>query len=385
MDYVPDQGHEKNHCSESAEQPFDSLHDRVVDDSTHSLGNESRHKEKPRVQLTFNFEPIPLATSSSLSASPDFLGYPPMSSSPSVDPHYMPDFRRNPQFSDLNYGDMDSLNSYFPYDNDHFFSGETYQSPRFFNSIYSRSFASSPTFSDSLVGHHEFLSDLDRHSFGFHSDELPAAVTPTLSTPRPPRTSPSKRPRQSHSSRNSPQRGKGSPQVPRARGGSPGSVEVGNEVNLEAVASGKDRRTTLMIKNIPNAFSRETILANIDRCCRNKYDFFYLPIDQKTNCNLGYGYINMIDLDSVCTMYREFHGKRWSNTRSVKVCTICYGRLQSGNENLVEYCSDWSVMTSDEKYHPLFFKPVKSIVDGKEVVNMERYSPKISLSMKNSS
>ena len=51
----------------------------------------------------------------------------------------------------------------------------------------------------------------------------------------------------------------------------------------------------------------------------------------------------------------------------------------------MEYCGDWSVMTSDEKYHPLFFKPVKSIVDGKEVVNMERYSPKISLSMKNSS
>ena len=43
----------------------------------------------------------------------------------------------------------------------------------------------------------------------------------------------------------------------------------------------------------------------------------------------------------------------------------------------MEYCSDWSVMTSDEKYHPLFFKPVKSIVDGKEVVNMERYSPKM--------
>ena len=39
--------------------------------------------------------------------------------------------------------------------------------------------------------------------------------------------------------------------------------------------------------------------------CKDKYDFFYLPIDQKTNCNLGYGYINMVDLESVIRLYKE--------------------------------------------------------------------------------
>lgn len=70
-----------------------------------------------------------------------------------------------------------------------------------------------------------------------------------------------------------------------------------------------------MIKNIPNAwshhvgvrrrFSRETVLGIINKSCKDKYDFFYLPIDQKTGCNLGYGYINMIDRASVVTLYEE--------------------------------------------------------------------------------
>lgn len=47
------------------------------------------------------------------------------------------------------------------------------------------------------------------------------------------------------------------------------------------------------------------VLAIINKTCRDKYDFFYLPIDQKTSCNLGYGYINMIDTQSVIALYEE--------------------------------------------------------------------------------
>lgn len=41
----------------------------------------------------------------------------------------------------------------------------------------------------------------------------------------------------------------------RTRGGSPGSPDPSNELKIEDVISGKDKRTTLMIKNIPNAYS----------------------------------------------------------------------------------------------------------------------------------
>lgn len=54
-----------------------------------------------------------------------------------------------------------------------------------------------------------------------------------------------------------------------------------------------------------NRFSREVVLSIVDQYCKNEYDFFYLPIDQKTNCNLGYGYINMLSTESVVKLYHE--------------------------------------------------------------------------------
>ena len=35
----------------------------------------------------------------------------------------------------------------------------------------------------------------------------------------------------------------------------------------------------------------------------NEYDFFYMPVDFKTNCNLGFGYVCMINTHSVIKLY----------------------------------------------------------------------------------
>ena len=51
------------------------------------------------------------------------------------------------------------------------------------------------------------------------------------------------------------------------------------------------------------SFSRKVLLKIINQTCKNRFDFLYLPFDEKTNCNMGYGYVNMIDLESVCLQY----------------------------------------------------------------------------------
>ena len=91
-----------------------------------------------------------------------------------------------------------------------------------------------------------------------------------------------------------------------------------NVIDLEKVKSGQDQRTTLMIRNIPNGyvfagsvrprFSRKVFVKILNQTCRNRYDFLYLPFDEKTNCNMGYGYVNMIDLESVCLLYNSVGG-----------------------------------------------------------------------------
>ena len=47
----------------------------------------------------------------------------------------------------------------------------------------------------------------------------------------------------------------------------------------------KDGRTTLMLRNIPNKYTRDMILEEINSYedLKKKYDFFYLPIDYRVN------------------------------------------------------------------------------------------------------
>ena len=172
----------------------------------------------------------------------------------------------------------------------------------------SPSFARSPVLAD--PSHFDCRTDPSHFDCRDASHFDCRAASPTLKPPAPysePRASPS-RPKRSV----------------RSRGGSPGAPEPINELKIEEVRSGKDKRTTLMIKNIPNAwrygggvrrrFSRETVLGIIDKSCKDKYDFFYLPIDQKTGCNLGYGYINMTSTDSVVTLYEEV--RAWARSEA---------------------------------------------------------------------
>jgi len=83
-----------------------------------------------------------------------------------------------------------------------------------------------------------------------------------------------------------------------------------------------------MIKNIPNKYSQEMLLQTIDRYQKDQYDFFYLPIDFKNRCNMGYAFINFIDSVYIYDFFKRFNGQRWEKFNSDKICQITYGRIQ---------------------------------------------------------
>jgi len=66
-------------------------------------------------------------------------------------------------------------------------------------------------------------------------------------------------------------------------------------LNLDRVLSGEEKRTTLMIKNIPNKYDQDSLLEAINVNFVGLYDFFYLPMDFKNKCNVGYAFINFIN------------------------------------------------------------------------------------------
>jgi len=109
----------------------------------------------------------------------------------------------------------------------------------------------------------------------------------------------------------------------------------GFKLHIEQILDGIDTRTTVMIKNIPNKYTQKMLLERIDTKHANRYDFFYLPIDLKNNCNVGYAFINMSDPFFVVSLYEDLHGQTWERFNSDKICELTYGRIQ-GKHALVD-------------------------------------------------
>lgn len=99
-------------------------------------------------------------------------------------------------------------------------------------------------------------------------------------------------------------------------------------MDLERIKSGQDKRTTLMIKNIPNKYTQRMLLSRIEEEYKGTFDFFYLPIDFKNKCNVGYGFINMNKPENIIRFVENMHEQRWDKFNSEKVCCVTYARIQ---------------------------------------------------------
>ena len=107
-----------------------------------------------------------------------------------------------------------------------------------------------------------------------------------------------------------------------------------NLIHLDNVIKLKDKRTTLIIRNIPNKYTINLLLEEINVHFLGKYDLLYLPLDFINNTNLGYGFINFIDPIHIMYFYDEFIGKKWNNFNSDKKCQLAYAKIQGKNEIL---------------------------------------------------
>ena len=107
-----------------------------------------------------------------------------------------------------------------------------------------------------------------------------------------------------------------------------------NLIHLENILKLKDKRTTLIIRNIPNKYTIKLLTKEINQHFYGKFDVIYLPLDYINKTNLGYGFINFIDPIHIIYFYDEFIGKKWNNFNSNKKCNLAYAKIQGKNEIL---------------------------------------------------
>ncbi|CAK9050154.1 Protein MEI2-like 1 (AML1) (MEI2-like protein 1) [Durusdinium trenchii] len=101
---------------------------------------------------------------------------------------------------------------------------------------------------------------------------------------------------------------------------------------------GNEPYTTVMLRNIPNKYTREMLIKQLSIEFHGEFDFMYLPIDFKNKCNVGYGFINFRTQDSCERFIGLFHGvdvrKCLPGLNSKKIVEVTPARVQGLTENV---------------------------------------------------
>ena len=109
-----------------------------------------------------------------------------------------------------------------------------------------------------------------------------------------------------------------------------------NIIHIKNIIKGNDKRTTLIIRNIPNKYTISLLLNEFKNKFNYKFDVLFLPQDYYNNSNLGYGFINFINYKHLIHFYDEYQGKKWPTFNSNKICQLAYSKYQ-GKSELMKY------------------------------------------------
>ena len=102
-------------------------------------------------------------------------------------------------------------------------------------------------------------------------------------------------------------------------------------LNLDDIVTGKDTRTTVMIRNIPIKYTDEILIETLKEFS-GKYDCLYMPYDFDKNGNKGYAFINFVNPLHILYFYEKFSGKKWVLFESSKICELNVAHFQGISE-----------------------------------------------------
>ena len=131
-------------------------------------------------------------------------------------------------------------------------------------------------------------------------------------------------------------------------------------LNLEDIVSGKDTRTTVMIRNIPIKYTDEILNDTLVEF-HGKYDCLYMPYDYEKNGNKGYAFINFTNPLHILYFYEKFNGKKWVHFESSKICELNCAHFQGINEiqKHAKNFKDWNKTNFCSEKEENFIIPLK--------------------------
>lgn len=121
------------------------------------------------------------------------------------------------------------------------------------------------------------------------------------------------------------------------------SQQISQASRMPSAAS--ETRTTVMLRDLPEAFSRSALLRLLDsQGFFGRFDFLYLPVDFKREKNLGYALINLVSPYEALRFTNHFEGFSNLGMATDKVCSVGWCSPQQGLEAHVERYRNSPVM-----------------------------------------
>ncbi|XP_010068578.2 protein terminal ear1 homolog [Eucalyptus grandis] len=133
-------------------------------------------------------------------------------------------------------------------------------------------------------------------------------------------------------------------------------------------------RTTVMIRNIPNKYTRELLIDFLDKHCQmenqkaegeddgaiiSAYDFVYLPLDLRRKANLGYAFVNFTSPRAVWKFKVATNNQRWELFYSSKIRQIATAKYQ-GKEALMRHFENTVFACDSDDFLPITFRPPRN-------------------------
>jgi hypothetical protein len=88
--------------------------------------------------------------------------------------------------------------------------------------------------------------------------------------------------------------------------------------------------TTVMLRNIPNKYTRAGLLHALTDLGfeQNSCNNLYLPMDADSGCNLGYAFLNFVSHGHALEFKKAFDGCRLPSSGSRKICSVVWANKQ---------------------------------------------------------
>jgi len=144
----------------------------------------------------------------------------------------------------------------------------------------------------------------------------------------------------------------------RSRAWSTNDVGLGDHEGESGGATDAEK-TTAMLRNLPNNYSRAMLLELIDsQGFVGRYDFVYLPMDFKSHASLGYAFVNLLTPELAQQFWAKLDGFDHWAVPSQKVCSMSWSHPHQGLQAHTDRYRNSPVMHEDvpDEYKPVVFK-----------------------------